>query len=141
MPFRSSSGHTCGSRSAIGLRVLDGVDVAPTQRTVVVLRRHNRHLQMRRLPVSWRPPASAAPEPAEALAFTCLHGSTSADKRALSLSAARFGGRRWACWWSLARGGEDGSVDWVGAVSAPASYCRPGTSGAGNHASSSSGPR
>jgi AAA domain len=64
----------------------------PQQSAVAVLLRHNQHIPVHRLPVSWRLPASAAPVVSTAFyPFTHFRSATSATERSLSFSTRAFG--------------------------------------------------
>ncbi|WP_373870665.1 AAA domain-containing protein [Micromonospora sediminimaris] len=64
-----------------------GLTWDPMQSAVAVLLRHNPHLPVHRLPVSWRLPASAAPVVSRAFyPFTGFRSGTGPDDRALHLT-------------------------------------------------------
>ncbi|MER7457504.1 AAA domain-containing protein [Micromonospora sp. NPDC126480] len=70
-----------------------GLTWDPMQSAVAALLRHNPHLPVHRLPVSWRLPPSAAPVVAEAFyPFTGFQAGTAPGERSLSFSTAGFGG-------------------------------------------------
>jgi hypothetical protein len=69
-----------------------GLTWDPMQSAVAVLLRHNPDIPVRRLPVSWRLPASAAPVVAEAFyPFTGFRSATVAGQRTMAFSASAFG--------------------------------------------------
>nr|WP_205808904.1 DNA2/NAM7 family helicase [Micromonospora sp. HNM0581] len=69
-----------------------GLTWDPMQSAVAVLLRHNPHLPVHRLPVSWRLPASAAPVVSRAFyPFTGFRAGTGPNDRALHLTGAGSG--------------------------------------------------
>jgi hypothetical protein len=69
-----------------------GLSWDPMQSAVAVLLRHNPHLPVHRLPVSWRLPASAAPVVAQAFyPFTGFRSGTAAGERTLRFAAPAAG--------------------------------------------------
>ncbi|NJC84891.1 AAA family ATPase [Planosporangium mesophilum] len=71
----------------------NGLTWDPMQSAVAVLLRHNPHLPVHRLPVSWRLPFSAAPVVSQAFyPFTGFSSGTGDGDRRLSLTTASFGG-------------------------------------------------
>jgi hypothetical protein len=69
-----------------------GLTWDPMQSAVAVLLRHNPDIPVRRLPVSWRLPASAAPVVADAFyPFTGFRSATVAEQRTMEFSASAFG--------------------------------------------------
>jgi hypothetical protein len=68
-----------------------GLSWDPTLSAVEVLLRHNEHIPVKRLPVSWRLPASAAPVVSEAFyPFSEFTSAASADERRLDFLTSPF---------------------------------------------------
>ena len=69
-----------------------GLTWDPMQSAVAVLLRHNPGIPVRRLPVSWRLPASAAPVVAEAFyPFTGFRAGTTPEQRRVAFATRAFG--------------------------------------------------
>ena len=69
-----------------------GLSWDPTLSAVEVLLRHNEHVPVKQLPVSWRLPASAAPVVSAAFyPFSAFTSATSAQQRRLDFMASPFG--------------------------------------------------
>ncbi len=90
-----------------------GLTWDPMQSAVAVLLRHNPHLPVHRLPVSWRLPASAASVVSRAFyPFTGFRAGTGPDDRGLHLTAAGAaarsgGGQRAGARWRAGHRGPD----------------------------------
>jgi AAA domain len=78
--------------SAVQTERWTGLTWDPMQSAVAVLLRHNPGIPVRRLPVSWRLPASAAPVVAEAFyPFTGFRAGTTTGQRRMEFSTRAFG--------------------------------------------------